>query len=467
MHETDPDTFEDALVSSRPSALALRPHLFVVIESDRLNSGGARYPLNDIDEVIIGRGAERSARLHGPRRLWLTLPGRSMSSTHARLVRTQEGFTLEDCRSTNGSWVNGQRRDRALLEDGDLIEVGRTVLSVCRALPTPTTSNDAFDAAELSEADGMQSLEPLLAGVFCEVKRFAKSELSVLLLGETGTGKEVMARAIHNHSGRTGPFIAVNCGALAPNLIEAQLFGHVKGAFSGATRAESGFVRAADQGTLFLDEVGDLPSSAQTALLRVLQEREVVPVGGVQPVRVDVRVVAATNRPLAAMVSRETFRGDLLARLDGYSITLPRLAERRHDLGLLTRAILHLIPSEVELTLGPGAALALLTHSWPYNVRELASRLKRACVLAEGGVLTSTGLGFEQSTEPPRPTRPPSLAPLSPEDQRLRDDLTASLRAHRGNITEVARQMGKARMQVQRWIKRFSLDAAAFKSENH
>src|SRR5262249_24796529 len=155
-------------------------------------------------------------------------------------------------------------------------------------------------------------------GQLAALARIASMPIPVLLLGESGTGKEVLARAVHTLSGRSGAFVAVNCGGLSASLIESQLFGHVKGSFTGAGRDEPGLVRAADRGTLFLDEIGDLPLAAQAALLRVLQEREVVPVGGARPVAVDLRVVAATHRPLEKMAAKGDFRADLLARLSGY-----------------------------------------------------------------------------------------------------------------------------------------------------
>ncbi len=223
---------------------------------------------------------------------------------------------------------------------------------------------------------------PTFSGPFARtldrLDRLAASSLSLLLLGETGTGKEVIARAVHARSGRPGPFIAVNCGALPKELVESSLFGHVRGSFSGAVRDEVGFVRAANAGTLFLDEVGDLPLAAQSALLRVLQESEVNPIGSNQPVRVDVRILAATNRPLDRMIEESVFRGDLYARLAGFIAKLPPLRERKADLGQLAAAWIAdgRLP---EVRFRREAIERLLEHEWPFNVRELLQALQARC----------------------------------------------------------------------------------------
>jgi transcriptional regulator with GAF, ATPase, and Fis domain len=205
----------------------------------------------------------------------------------------------------------------------------------------------------------------------------------VLLLGETGTGKELLARAIHRLSERKGPFVAVNCGALPMTLVEAQLFGHVRGAFSGAVADAPGLLRSSDGGTLLLDEVGDLPEPSQAALLRALQEREVMPVGGVRAIKTDLRVVAATHQPLEKLVAQGDFRKDFYARLAGYSFSLPPLRERREDIGLLVGAFAR----ERPIRLTAAAGRALLRYPWPLNVRELHQALDVAATLAEGELI--------------------------------------------------------------------------------
>jgi transcriptional regulator with PAS, ATPase and Fis domain len=275
------------------------------------------------------------------------------------------------------------------------------------------------------------------------------------LLGESGTGKEVVARALHALSGRAGRLVAVNCGAIAGNLVESELFGSRRGAFSGA-EDRVGHVRTADRGTLLLDEIGDLPLPAQAALLRVLQEGEVVPVGDSVPIAVDVRVIAATHRDLDAKVAAGEFRADLLARLGGLRATLPPLRDRREDLGLI-------LAEAGPRALTREAGRALLAHDWPLNIRELRQAIDAAIALAG-----DAAIGLEHLPEPVRrahlqPGDEAAVDALSAEDRAVRDRLVELLREHRGNVAAVARSLGKARPQVHRWLRRFHLDADSYR----
>jgi transcriptional regulator with GAF, ATPase, and Fis domain len=288
-----------------------------------------------------------------------------------------------------------------------------------------------------------------------------------MLLGETGTGKEITARAVHALSKRPGAFVAINCGAIPAALVEGQLFGHVKGAFSGAVRDEPGLVRAAQFGTLFLDEIGDLPAASQAALLRVLQEGEVLPVGATRAMPVDIRVVCATHRPLDDLMSRGDFRRDLYGRLAGFSHTIPPLRDRRVDLGLIVAALLRSgkVRQGDELSFRPDAARAMVRYDWPLNVRELAQCLATAGVLAEQGVIRLEDLPqpiAELAAAPPSSSM--SVAERVPDrDEAVRRELLARLAETGGNMSEVARAMGKARQQVQRWVRRFGIDPDAFR----
>jgi transcriptional regulator with PAS, ATPase and Fis domain len=281
----------------------------------------------------------------------------------------------------------------------------------------------------------------------------APSTLPVLVRGETGTGKELAARAVHARSGRAGPFVAVNCGALPATLVESELFGARRGAYSGAVEERVGLVRAAEGGTLFLDEIGDLAAPSQAALLRVLEEREVLPLGAARPLRVDVRFVAATHRDLDALAQAGTFRADLLARLAGFTLALPPLRARREDLGLLARALLAREAPEraARATFSVEAARALFRHRWPANVRELGKCLHAAALLARDGAI-----GLAELPEALRVA--PDEAPLSDEDARRRAELAALVERHGGNVSAIARALGKDRKQVQRWLKRFKIE---------
>ena len=468
----------DCIASSkRPLVFPVRPHLFVVFECDRVLSGGARYELTNIDEIVVGRGATQSVTRQCDRKhqcLILSLPGRSVSSVHANIFLRGTDWILQDADSTNGSFVNGRRVAQAVLADGDCIELGHTLLTLRIALPTPAETPQDYDSLATAPAgDGLATLSPLLASDYFQLAKVANSNLPLVLVGKTGTGKEVTARAVHQLSGRTGPLVAVNCGALVPNLIESQLFGHVRGAFSGAVRDEPGLLRSADRGTLLLDEIGDLPPSAQVALLRTLQEGEVVPVGSPRAFRVDVRFIAATQQGLDELVALGRFRVDLRSRLEGHILELPTLSQRREDLGILLRAMLPKLARNPP-SLRSSVAQALFSYEWPLNVRELEQVLKRAVALSAGETILRqhipdamlTPLACMRDSETPHAASTslgPPLKPLSPADQELRAHLIGLLKQHRGNISEVARATGKARTQVQRWLRRLAIDPGEYR----
>jgi DNA-binding NtrC family response regulator len=442
-----------------------RPYLFVVLHCERPLAGSSRHDLADLDGVIIGRGGERTAERApaGDRRqLALRFPGNTVSSRHARLERVAASWVLIDDGSKNGTFVNGERIAQAALRDGDLVEIGSTLLVFRAALPPATDERLDLDTTALATTSpGLVTLIPQLAEPLASLARIAPLPIPILLLGESGSGKEVLAHAVHTLSGRPGAFVAVNCGGIPATLLESQLFGHVKGAFTGAARAELGFVRTADHGTLFLDEIGDLPATAQAALLRVLQEREVVPVGDARPVKVDLRVVAATHRPLDKMTTTGEFRADLLARLAGYRHVLAPLRARREDLGILVGDLLRRaeLPATGDLRLTAAAGRRLFAHAWPLNIRELQQRLTVAAALAPRGVIDADHLSITPDDE----TTAEDVVDATVDPATLRETLVASLAHHRGNISHVARDLGKARMQIHRWMKRFGLDPHSFR----
>ncbi|MBK9577695.1 MAG: sigma-54-dependent Fis family transcriptional regulator [Fibrobacterota bacterium] len=238
----------------------------------------------------------------------------------------------------------------------------------------------------LGESPAMRAMREDLA-------LMAPTASSVLLLGESGTGKEMIARFLHERSGRTGPFVAVNCGALPTTLVEAELFGHEKGAFTGATSARPGRIRQAHQGTLFLDEIGDMPWEAQVRLLRVLEERIVEPLGSERTIEVDIRVVAATHRDLQALVAEGRFRQDLLYRLDVLSVKIPPLRERPGDALVLAKQFLRHYAGNRPLEFSPAAQSAIDRAQWAGNVRELRNAIERSCVLVRGKQITPELLG--------------------------------------------------------------------------
>jgi DNA-binding NtrC family response regulator len=473
------DTFAKTLPrpEARPASEARRaPYLFLVLRCDPPFGAASRHCLDGLDEVRFVRSREAAAtrsRVDGRQCLELRLPDRSLSSTHACLMRELGHWTLEDQGSTNGSLINGSRVERALVADGDLIELGQTFFLYRDSLPE--LSDGAPDCAVSAlppSAPGLATLSPALSVQLGQLRELAPSTLSILVRGESGCGKELIARAIHQLSARKGPFVAVNCGALPASLVESELFGYRKGAFSGADDDRLGLVRSADRGTLFLDEIGDLPLPAQAALLRVLQEREVSPVGSTRVVPVDVRFVAATHRDLDAMVEAGQFRADLLARLDGWTLRLPSLRERREDLGLLADALLvrSAAGRKGPLTISWAAARALLRHDWPLNIRELEQSLTAAAILSGGTIELAHLPGSIRRSgslvaATPEPTEADAAAqPLSPAEEQRRQDLIAHLTTHQGNVAAVARTMAKAPIQIRRWMVRYGLVLDRFRS---
>jgi DNA-binding NtrC family response regulator len=471
------------------------PSIYVVLEGERPLSGGLRAPLGNVDELRLGRGLSRSYRLEDNRRAALEIPDPRMSSRHARLFRDDGDWILEDLGSTNGTFVAGKRTTQAALEEPTIITAGATCLLFDPAETVPAGwSLNVVDATMLrSRPRGTATLVPLVDHGVPRLVRVAMSTLSVLLLGESGAGKEVLARTIHTLSGRSGPFVAINCGALTPTLVESQLFGHVKGAFSGATRDEPGLVRTSSRGTLFLDEIGELPPNAQATLLRVLQEKEVLPVGGTRPIPVDLRVVAATLKPIdevsagrRASQAQAPFRADLYARISAFVHRLPPLRERRGDIGLIVADLLPRVAGDraPKIRFAPDLATALASHSYPLNVRELEHMLSVALVTSPQDLLRLEAVGealkrpksaeedgadatresAKRDTGSHAAVRSGPRRPLSEQDAKLKADLTSALERTRGNVSEVARTMGKTRMQIHRWMKRFGLDPETFRS---
>ena len=460
-------TIRDDAAAKGPAEPRRLPHLFIVLECARPLAGGARLRIEGVDEVALGRAPERKASVERDgekKRLALGVPDGRMSSRHATLARTAEGWVLTDAGSTNGTYVRGERTPRAILSDGATFDLGGTLFQFRTALPVDAGPHLFVESSTLAHRSrGIASLLPMAAAETNALVKVAASDAPVLLLGESGTGKEVTARAVHALSKRVGAFVPVNCGALPETLLESQLFGHVKGSFSGAQRDEVGLVRASDKGTLFLDEIGDMRPPSQVALLRLLQEREVTPVGATKPVGVDLRVVSATHRRVDAL-DAGGFRNDLYARVAGYTHRLLPLRERIVDLGILIADLLTKLAPDRALTLGLDLARAFVAYDWPLNVRELEQALRVAALLADDGVL-----GLAHAPEPIReaatredPADAPAPAPAM-DDARIRDALVAALQAHGGNVSRVASDLGRTRMQIHRWMKRFGLDADAYR----
>lgn len=322
--------------------------------------------------------------------------------------------------------------------------------------------------AEPPEADserlffGMWTADPGMQRVFQIVNKAAQSDVSVLLRGETGTGKELLAKALHDLSARkAGPFHAISCAALPASLLESELFGHVRGAFTGAVRDNPGHFRLANRGTLFLDEVAEMPLDVQAKLLRVLETHSVIPVGGQEPIRVDVRIVAATHKALRAEVEAGRFRADLMYRLRVVPIFIPSLRERGSDvIGLAQRFIRELNGRRQRRIerIATDAARRLSEHDWPGNVRELRNVIEYAFVIGEGPLLSLADLPPElHAPVAGRATSP--LPPLPDSSQQQAARIRQALQQTSGHPGDAAQLLGISRVTLWRQIRRHGLQA--------
>jgi len=292
--------------------------------------------------------------------------------------------------------------------------IDELVAIVRRALSNGNGKHLASDLDDEERSSGLIGRAPSMLEIYKMIARVSDSPAAVLITGESGTGKELVARAIHNHGARaTEPFVAVNCGALTETLLESELFGHVKGSFTGAIANKRGIFEQAGEGTVFLDEISETSAGLQVKLLRVLQEREVVPVGSTDPIKVRARVIAASNSDLEKLSASGAFRGDLLYRLNVIQLHLPPLRQRREDIHLLVAHFLrkHAPGPTATITLDKDTMHSLTAYSWPGNVRELENVIERAVTLSQGGVVTTEDLPqrlrLQQSNDTP---------PLSPDD---------------------------------------------------
>ncbi|HKO53217.1 MAG TPA: sigma 54-interacting transcriptional regulator [Polyangiaceae bacterium] len=444
VEKSDPARTTDA---KDASAEVTKPTEFALIWlTGALTGTPLNLPWADSNELTIGRDAE--CAIH--------LANTDVSRQHASLRRNarEPGVLIADLDSRNGTRVNGRLVQSARLQENDIVRVGGCVFVVSDDLGSfSEVAPGLFGSAVLKRA-----LAPL--------SKVAQSDLPIVLEGETGTGKELVAGAIHSLSGRAGKLVAINCAALPPGLAEAELFGYRRGAFSGAERASPGFFRTAEGGTLLLDEVSDLPLALQAKLLRALEQKAVQPLGEALPVPVDVRIVVAGQSSLFDAVKRQQFRADLLARLNGITLHLPPLRERRADIVLLFWHFLRALQPGTLPRLEPEFVERLALYDWPFNVREVLQLAKRLAVLQGAeGVLRAQhlpremSLGTESSPSSPSSPSGPSNAVQAPSAIDLAR-LLAALRETGGNVTRAAAQLGVTRQRAYRLLEEQSVDLA-------
>ncbi|MFZ2448075.1 MAG: sigma-54 dependent transcriptional regulator [Syntrophobacteraceae bacterium] len=336
------------------------------------------------------------------------------------------------------------------------LEVGRLKVEVDR-LRHMVRERYHFDSI-IASSEKMQS-------ILNQVAQIAATDSTVCLYGESGTGKELMAKAIHLSSPRSkGPFVAINCGAIPEGLLENELFGHVRGAFTGADQPKKGLLQQADGGTLFMDEIAELSPTLQVKLLRVFQDREFYAVGGLQPIRVDIRLLAATNKDLMKAIREERFREDLYYRIHVIPIFLPPLRERIEDVPLLAKHFLAHFNREMNKAVqgfSPEVMQRLMLHKWPGNVRELANVVERAVALSTASVVTPDNLFLGADETPQKPK-------LLPLDETRREHerayLTQLLTETRGNVSRAASLAGRYRAEFYKLLHKYNLNPADFKS---
>lgn len=387
----------------------------------------------------------------------LPVRDRRVSRAHAAFTLAGDAVILEDLGGRNGSIVDGRplaEGARAPLRDGALLRFGHTLALVTHDYETKV--RPFRDDVPLTGGGGLDLIREQIAVA-------GPSGMPVLVRGATGAGKELAARMLHEASGRRGELVALNCGAVPDALVESELFGHARGAYSGADRARPGLVRRADGGTLFLDEIAELPPPAQSALLRFLDSGEVRSVGEDAPRRADVRIVSATHRDLDALVASGSFRVDLLHRLAAFRLTLPSLEARREDIPELARRGL----GGDELSLSASAIEALLLAAWPGNVRQLLSSVRAGALrarAAKAGRIEAEHLDLSSTpaavgAEPPAPS---VEAPRSPDDLDL-DRLVRALEAHAGNVAAAATALGYSRSGLYLAMRRLGVDPATYR----
>lgn len=380
------------------------------------------------DRLVLGSGSCAGFRLRDP----------AVSARHCLLEATTRGLRVQDLGSKNGVFVGGARVGAALLpaSDGHFV-VGTTSVAVRAQRDDDTSGPPVSMSGIVGNSIEMQK-------VLRSVVRYAPLSAPVLVLGESGTGKDIVARALHDHGNRGGEYVPLNVGAIAESLADAELFGHCRGAFTGAVADRIGAFSRADGGTLFLDEVAELLPAVQVKLLRVVEDMVVRPVGSSKGIDVNVRLVSATWAPLAERVAEGRFRADLLHRLSTVVIELPPLRRRKSDIAALSRALLERYRPEIGPRRLSSAALArLMAHHWPGNVRELGSVLYRAAVLASGSEI------WPEDIETALPcTRSRTARALSPQEA------VAILEAHGGNVSAAARSVRVARSTFRAWLEK-------------
>ncbi|MEM9189427.1 MAG: sigma 54-interacting transcriptional regulator [Myxococcota bacterium] len=408
-------------------------------------------------EVLDGPDAGRSETFASPTITLgrsgghLVLDDKKVSALHAEIRLEDAGYLLRDLGSSNGTFVWGMRLVEGYLSPGAVIALGDSAVRF-----EPLATSVEVPLYQGTQFESLVGASPEMRRLFAQIEKVARTDMSVLISGETGTGKELVADAIYRRSARRdGPFVVLDCGAAPNQLFEDQLFGHEVGAFTGASRPQAGVFEQADGGTLFIDELGELPLELQSKLLRAVESRRVRRLAGSSEIECDVRIIAATNRDLRSEVNRKAFRSDLYFRLAVSELRVPPLRERREDVPMLVEHLLSQLGESRRSELPDGFLDWATRHGWPGNVRELRNAIERAALLdrlPDQAPKTVT-------TQPPVDLSVPfkqSKAQLIDEFER--SYVSALLRAHDWNIAGAARAAGLDRMSVYKMLQRLGIE---------
>jgi len=456
MEEKDFESKTDLLkLDEAPEVVSLRKCQLVVLEGPDKNK---KITLNK-NLTAIGKRENND----------LVLADKTVSRNHLEIEYTSDSFLLKDMGSTNGTYLNGSKVKEAYLAPGDTIKAGNTLLEF-----VAFDEKISIEPSAKESFGGMAGKSRKMRQIFAILEKIAPTHATVIIEGETGTGKDLVARAIHEHSTRRAhPYMVFDCSGVAPNLIESELFGHEKGAFTGAIRSRAGVFEAAKGGTVFLDEIGELTLDLQPKLLRALESREIRRVGANNPTRIDVRVVSATNRNLKKEIEAGRFREDLYYRMSVVKILLPPLRERAEDIPLIIQKLLaegkfNMTPTGVKVTKVDDDALKLLMrYPWPGNVRELANVMERACSFVEGSVISRNHLDFifeEMGDTEERTDRMKIDAdlPFKEAKQRIvevfeKEYLEDLLKRHNHNLSKAAREAKVDRKHIRNLLKKYGI----------
>lgn len=439
-----------------PEVVSLRKCQLIFMDGP---SKGKKLTLNK-DRLTIGKRDNND----------IVVTDKTVSRKHCEIVYEAEAFLLRDCESTNGTFLNGSKVKEAYLSPADVIKLGSTQLEFI-----VFDEKVSIEPSDKEEFGGMVGKSRKMRQIFAILEKISKTHASVIVEGETGTGKDLVAKAVHEHSTRRQkPFIVFDCTGVAPNLIESELFGHEKGAFTGAIRSRPGIFEAAKGGTVFLDELGELPLDLQPKLLRALENREVRRVGANEATRIDVRVVSATNRNLKQEIQDGKFREDLYYRMSVVKVLLPALRDRAEDIPLIVERLLttqtyNKTQTGFKVIRVEDDALKLLQrYPWPGNVRELANVLERACSFVEGDTIRRNDLEFvfsemDEAEERTENMRINTDVPFKEAKQEIverfeKEYLEELLKKYNYNLSKAAREAKVDRKHIRNLLKKYGIE---------